>query len=799
MMKLGWFFSLILFSFSADATLTLTSVSGASNFTIGTTSTGTGTTTNDSTIYGGVIASSGTTLACGAPAASEDCNSCNGTCQGAAATTICQCNQKGIHDNRTLSIVLTSTQTSLAGRSLVIKNGTTNVTGNFPSPTMGTNTVTLNVPWGTVCTQGLGSTNTCFANLSQSLTFTLTQAGNSTEDSAESVTIKFLVKYVDQTIDAATYTTCEGGSGVAGQGICWYKIFPGDEKVYIDDVTGDSGFPSAGSNVNDKYQSLLFYYQENTASGITNALTPEAKEISVDTTTGEFDDRITGLTNDRSYCFILGHKDMTGNISHFEDPNGMDPGPVSVDRRVCATPSAVIGLLDNKKCFIATAAFGSNMNPYVVLLREFRTKVLGQFSWGRNFIRFYYDHSPDWAKVIRHNEDLKGVVRFFLWPVIGFAALCLKIGMFSATLLVIAALFGLVLLVRHRKKLKMKLGTKYFILFLILFVGFSLYSPAVYAQDEVVDDTEEGGPPMEAPFVNEDPEGEIMGESQDKKSEEPQLEIEHAGDEEKQTSPIIEDQILPREEAPVITQKYNVPKKPTTEQGKLTGKERIAHPQSKMGLKEIEEDGSYIYEPYKFPTENISASLHLGQINPAPQIEGSTEGITYESIYGNAYPTQVQFDFEWHPLTGFGKLGLVGGVGLFRSTGKGRFENTGAQAREEYTFYGVPVSLGAVYRLQLTDKPWMAPYITGGGSYYLLGEKRDDDKPWKFVATPALFGGGGMLFNISAFDRETSFTLASEYGVQNIWLSIEARYIQALNVNLDVSGTLISAGLVLDY
>ncbi len=73
------------------------------------------------------------------------------------------------------------------------------------------------------------------------------------------------------------------------------------------------------------------------------------------------------------------------------------------------------------ECFIATAAFGSKLQPAVVLLRQFRDKVLLANNPGRTFVAFYYQNSPPIAHYIAGNETAKLMVRILLLPFITIA------------------------------------------------------------------------------------------------------------------------------------------------------------------------------------------------------------------------------------------------------------------------------------------------------------------------------------------------------------------------------------------
>jgi subtilisin family serine protease len=74
----------------------------------------------------------------------------------------------------------------------------------------------------------------------------------------------------------------------------------------------------------------------------------------------------------------------------------------------------------SRNCFIATAAYGSSMHPYVESLREFRDKHLLTNYLGRKFVDTYYKYSPPVAEVIKNSEFLKAVTRIVLTPVVIF-------------------------------------------------------------------------------------------------------------------------------------------------------------------------------------------------------------------------------------------------------------------------------------------------------------------------------------------------------------------------------------------
>jgi uncharacterized repeat protein (TIGR01451 family) len=81
---------------------------------------------------------------------------------------------------------------------------------------------------------------------------------------------------------------------------------------------------------------------------------------------------------------------------------------IDVDVPVSAAPA----------CFIATAAYGSDMHEDVMLLRQFRDDHLMNHRWGRAVVELYYRYSPALAEAIRSEPVYRALVRAILKPVI---------------------------------------------------------------------------------------------------------------------------------------------------------------------------------------------------------------------------------------------------------------------------------------------------------------------------------------------------------------------------------------------
>ncbi len=72
-------------------------------------------------------------------------------------------------------------------------------------------------------------------------------------------------------------------------------------------------------------------------------------------------------------------------------------------------------------CFVATAAYGSPLEPRIAVLRRFRDRHLMTNAIGRAFVGAYYALGPYAADVIREDDALRAVTRAALRPLIAIA------------------------------------------------------------------------------------------------------------------------------------------------------------------------------------------------------------------------------------------------------------------------------------------------------------------------------------------------------------------------------------------
>jgi hypothetical protein len=126
--------------------------------------------------------------------------------------------------------------------------------------------------------------------------------------------------------------------------------------------------------------------------------------------------RITGLKNNQVYHFVILSIDNFGNATPSTPVTGV-PEPVQDLYRRYRDAGGASG-----SCFIATAAFGSYESGWVHVLRDFRDQSLLPTDLGRDFVAWYYAHSPPAAQWIARHGWARVLTRIALVPVIAVAA-----------------------------------------------------------------------------------------------------------------------------------------------------------------------------------------------------------------------------------------------------------------------------------------------------------------------------------------------------------------------------------------
>lgn len=102
-------------------------------------------------------------------------------------------------------------------------------------------------------------------------------------------------------------------------------------------------------------------------------------------------------------------------------------------------------------CFIATAAYGSLLEPHVKILRHFRDRFLITNTAGTYFVKLYYKYSPPLADFISKHDNLRMLVRTALFPLVGFSWVALTFGIFPVISLMLLFGIGLTVLIKVKR------------------------------------------------------------------------------------------------------------------------------------------------------------------------------------------------------------------------------------------------------------------------------------------------------------------------------------------------------------
>lgn len=385
---------------------------------------------------------------------------CN-TCQDQAGQILRPCNVAAIAPNTILKITFPAT---VAGVLRVMHDNTTTALGGFtPTNVLAGSPAVIQIPWSELCNYVNAGDSACAVNGSKSIIIGIdpfvngVAVGNLT-NAAVKQTIAI------QVVSSGLCTNNDSGS--CNGGIYKFDVRAGDQKAYLRNLTSENASfpvisgPSGGVTV----AKLRAYYVPATSNDLlgANSCATDAQlirngsphvdiEISKPNDVIELsDDAIKSLSNLKKYVFKLAMVDKAGNVSYFTQDSecGDLIGPDAGRRAVAAVngnhvviPDEVTGLLSGgNNCFIATAAYGSSLDPRVQTFRDLRDRFLLTSSVGQKFVGFYYKHSPPLADFIGRSEILKTLVRWILWPLWALSSLLMSFGYILTIMFLTSAL-----------------------------------------------------------------------------------------------------------------------------------------------------------------------------------------------------------------------------------------------------------------------------------------------------------------------------------------------------------------------
>lgn len=380
------------------------------------------------------------------PASTSLCNSCTGT-----GTGMEPCNENEVTDNNLLSITFTWNGENISNTRLSI--GVASSSSETPQPPAPVQPIvnlikgqsyTVTSEWNRICrmTNCANDCRSCTqGEYAGTLYIGVDQVSDGKMDDSNNISIN--AKY--HRTDTSTTVHCpETDVGPSGNAVCFFDIFPGDKKLYLDRLTYTSDFPTGGTV---GWAGIDIFYTTGNGAGTLSTIRNNSEGVFYSVANdSDKDFKVVDLENDTSYCVILGARSKAGNITNFY-PSATEWASAPAGR-YCGTPQEVYGLLDSKKCFIATASFGSEMDAHVQKFREFRDRFLTKTTWGKELVVLYYKKSPAWAAWLEANPIFKPISRGLLWILLVFIEIYLAAGSWALVASILSALFISALVVR---------------------------------------------------------------------------------------------------------------------------------------------------------------------------------------------------------------------------------------------------------------------------------------------------------------------------------------------------------------
>ena len=258
---------------------------------------------------------------------------------------------------------------------------------------------------------------------------------------------------------------------------------------------------------------------------------------------------------------------------------------------------------------------------------------------------------------------------------------------------------------------------------------------------------------------------------------------------------------------PTIETKPEAPKlealKPQPEENRALGKDKrgryIYHPNQEKGLYKINKNGEYLY---KYEKTELNGFFHLKGGSYSFENFPTEDSVNkFETYYDSETAMTFLLEYDWPIFKNMQSLSLNFNGGMAYARGNGAFIDTSiaVQAREKYSLLFIPLGVGLTYKLKFISNQLFLPYVNGSLNYNLLMEYRESFEAFKYLGVFGAHFSGGVSINLGWFERLASLQLDHEFGINNSYLSVEARQVISFEAENDIGGFVILGGLSFEY
>jgi|GEM_PF-2682088 len=651
-----------------------------------------------------------------------------------------------------------SNMTSVNGQPIVVTLSIDTSTSGTEIPLQGAGVVSGDYDAPPAC----GGAGTCYGNNNKSayysvgrvvrIAFSLADLCSSTTGAAGSIctspgysamsssTPTTLSQNIHVTISSADPQTGIGilsGTGVLDQGSFTLQLtnvspvlgscpnsaeqdyyFPGDGQIYL---KASNFAPSASTN-GVALQSLLLMAKPGASVDPLPGGT--ASNPIVDRLSLSGEPTATGFDNNQSYSTVVFAENAAGIIG--DGSSGTGCQLTNVQSRT------IRGVLNESKCFIATATYHDGRAAPVMMLRRFRDRILSHFELGREFIHAYYTYSPALAEWAWDKPIIRSIALRALTPVEVLAWAWLKLA----------------------------------------------HAQTPTASPE--------GPKSIQPYIDR-LKKQLNEEDQRNGNDFPESNVGYTEQEKRKLNPTP----TPAGVQPYIDRlKKSLPAEDSSEGYSEKQKELL--PPEKDQESPIEAVKSGHDHPPGMPEAKPIENAFSFKLGISPNIDvGDANGYhSFSEVYGSSWQPDLIFHFE-HQFVhseNFGSLAASIDLGVSYAAANGLMDQPFPSSSSNYrsitnfTFLQIPVILGAYYRLNLARV--IRPYVGAGIGSMFYTEIRDDDRKdlrgYSFVYTTSV--GASLLLDF--LDRATARDSFFSIGIQHTYFFLEYLYLNTFQTDV---------------